>query len=127
MANAARLPEIAMNRKTRRPLYELRLSAMGTIECQSMPDCSGMRSPTNAVTTGANASMKYPGRVPATRHTAASNAVFDASLRERDPEWGVRDIGALEALARPAGLALAEIAEMPANNLILVFERAKAV
>ena len=61
------------------------------------------------------------------KHTAASNAVFDASLRERDPEWGVRDIGALEALARPAGLALAEIAEMPANNLILVFERAKAV
>ena len=61
------------------------------------------------------------------KHTAISNAVFDASLREGNAEWGVRDIGALEALARPAGLALAEIAEMPANNLILVFERAKAV
>ena len=61
------------------------------------------------------------------KHTAASNAVFDASLRERDPEWGVRDIEDLEVLARPAGLALAEIAEMPANNLILVFERAKDV
>jgi hypothetical protein len=56
-------------------------------------------------------------------HTAISNAVFDASLRERDPEWGVRDIAALQELAGRAGLALIEIAEMPANNLILVFGR----
>jgi hypothetical protein len=60
------------------------------------------------------------------KHTAVSNAVFDASLRERDPEWGVRDIGDLEKLAASSGLVLVEIAEMPANNLILVFERARA-
>ncbi len=59
------------------------------------------------------------------RHTAISNAVFDTSLREANPEWGVRDIEALEKLAGPAGLALLEIAEMPANNLILAFERRK--
>jgi hypothetical protein len=59
------------------------------------------------------------------KHTAVSNAVFDTSLREGNPEWGVRDIEALEELAASAGLALAEIAEMPANNLILVFERPK--
>ena len=59
------------------------------------------------------------------KHTAISNAVFDTSLREGNPEWGVRDIEALEKLASPAGLVLAEIAEMPANNLILVFERRK--
>jgi hypothetical protein len=59
------------------------------------------------------------------KHTAVSNAVFDTSLREGNPEWGVRDIEALEELAADAGLALAEIAEMPANNLILVFERPK--
>src|SRR5512141_2585831 len=59
------------------------------------------------------------------KHTAVSNAVFDTSLREGNPEWGVRDIEALEKLAGPAGLVLAEIAEMPANNLILVFERRK--
>jgi SAM-dependent methyltransferase len=58
------------------------------------------------------------------RHTAISNAVFDTSLRDRDPEWGVRDIEALEQLAAGMGLALIEIAEMPANNLVLVFERA---
>src|SRR3984957_3484614 len=60
------------------------------------------------------------------KHTAASNAAFDASLRERDPEWGVRDIGDLESLAAIGGLVLVEIAEMPANNLILVFQRTKA-
>lgn len=59
------------------------------------------------------------------KHTAISNAVFDASLREGNPEWGVRDVEALQELARNGGLALTEIAEMPANNLILVFERLK--
>jgi SAM-dependent methyltransferase len=59
------------------------------------------------------------------KHTAISNAVFDTSLRERDPEWGVRDIEDLENLAADAGLALIEIAEMPANNLTLVFARWK--
>jgi SAM-dependent methyltransferase len=57
------------------------------------------------------------------KHTALSNAVFDASLRERDSEWGVRDIADLQKLAERAGLALCEIAEMPANNQILTFER----
>ena len=58
------------------------------------------------------------------KHTAISNAVFDTSLRERDAEWGVRDVEALETLAGSVGLVLQEIAEMPANNLILVFSRA---
>ena len=59
------------------------------------------------------------------KHTAISNAVFDASLREGNREWGVRDVEALQDLARNGGLGLAEIIEMPANNLVLVFERLK--
>jgi SAM-dependent methyltransferase len=59
------------------------------------------------------------------KHTAISNAVFDTSLRDRDPEWGVREIEALEGLAAGVGLALIEVAEMPANNLVLVFGRSK--
>ena len=59
------------------------------------------------------------------KHTAISNAVFDTSLRERDAQWGVRDVEALQQLAANAGLALAATAEMPANNLTLVFERSK--
>jgi SAM-dependent methyltransferase len=59
-------------------------------------------------------------------HTASSNAAFDKSLREKNAEWGVRDVDDLEKLAGSAGLVLDEIVEMPANNLILVFARSKA-
>jgi len=55
------------------------------------------------------------------KHTALSNAVFDASLRENNPDWGVRDIADLEKLASSCGLVLCEVVEMPANNLIVVF------
>ena len=58
------------------------------------------------------------------QHTALSNAVFDTSLREGNPEWGVRDIADVEQLAARNGLALREVRDMPANNLILVFGRA---
>jgi SAM-dependent methyltransferase len=59
------------------------------------------------------------------KHYAISNAAFDTSLRDRNPEWGVRDIADLQKLAAGAGLVLIETAEMPANNLVLVFARPK--
>lgn len=54
-------------------------------------------------------------------HTAASNAAFDASLKSRDPSWGLRDIADLARVAEAAGLELREIVDMPANNMSLVF------
>jgi hypothetical protein len=59
------------------------------------------------------------------KHTALSNAVFDTSLRDNNPEWGVRDIADVSALAASVDLNLVEIAEMPANNLVLTFARPK--
>jgi SAM-dependent methyltransferase len=59
------------------------------------------------------------------KHNAVSNAVFDTSLRESNAEWGVRDIADIEALARSNGLALREVIEMPANNLVLLFGRSQ--
>jgi SAM-dependent methyltransferase len=58
-------------------------------------------------------------------HTAPSNAAFDATLKAENPDWGVRDVGELNALARAAGLSPAEITQMPANNLVLAFARAQ--
>jgi hypothetical protein len=56
-------------------------------------------------------------------HTAPGNEAFDQSLRLRNPEWGVRDIGEVANLARTYGLDLIERVAMPANNLSLVFRR----
>jgi hypothetical protein len=57
------------------------------------------------------------------RHTAASNAAFDAELRQRDASWGVRDLDDVTRVADAQGLSLDEIVEMPANNLALIFRR----
>ena len=56
-------------------------------------------------------------------HTAPSNESFDASLRERDPRWGVRDQSEVAAEAAARGLDLAEVVAMPANNRTLVWRR----
>lgn len=57
------------------------------------------------------------------RHTAPSNAQFDASLRARDPRWGVRAREDVESLAAAQGLTLQRSVPMPANNYTLVFRR----
>ena len=57
------------------------------------------------------------------RHTAPSNAAFDASLRDQNPDWGVRDLEAVVAAAAARGFALEDIVEMPANNLSVILAR----
>lgn len=54
---------------------------------------------------------------------APSNAAFDASLQARDPAWGLRDRDAVTALAKAHGLTLTLRADMPANNISLLFRR----
>ncbi|MBC5765601.1 DUF938 domain-containing protein [Ramlibacter albus] len=55
--------------------------------------------------------------------TAPSNLEFDESLRARDPSWGIRQLDDVAAQAARNGLALTRRQPMPANNLLLVFER----
>lgn len=57
-------------------------------------------------------------------HTAPSNEAFDASLRARDPRWGVRDLDAVAQVARERGFEKERTLQMPANNLTVVFRRA---
>jgi Protein of unknown function (DUF938) len=57
-------------------------------------------------------------------HTAPSNASFDASLRAQNPDWGVRDICDVAALASAHKLHVADVISMPANNFVLVLARA---
>ena len=54
---------------------------------------------------------------------APSNLEFDADLRARDPEWGLRRVEDFAKAAASAGLELAETRTMPANNLMLLLRR----
>lgn len=57
-------------------------------------------------------------------HTAPSNETFDAWLKnERDPRFGVRDLGLLIERAESAGLFLRERIAMPANNFTLIWQK----
>ncbi|MCC7284561.1 MAG: DUF938 domain-containing protein [Burkholderiaceae bacterium] len=56
-------------------------------------------------------------------HTSQSNQAFDASLRARNPLWGVRDVDTVAQVAGSEGLALEEIVPMPANNFTLVWRK----
>ena len=60
--------------------------------------------------------FKYGGA-----HTAPSNAQFDAMLRERDPQSGLRDLEAVDDLAKRHGFAMLEDNPMPANNRTVVW------
>jgi cyclopropane fatty-acyl-phospholipid synthase-like methyltransferase len=55
--------------------------------------------------------------------TSASNAAFDESLKQRAPHMGIRDMEAVDRLARAAGFALIDDAPMPANNRTLIWQR----
>ncbi|MFN3985668.1 MAG: DUF938 domain-containing protein [Rhodocyclaceae bacterium] len=62
--------------------------------------------------------FKYHGS-----HTSASNQAFDQALRADAPHRGIRDFEAVDALARAAGLLLAQDHPMPANNRCIVWRR----
>lgn len=55
--------------------------------------------------------------------TAPSNQAFDADLRAQDPDWGLRELERLVEAAAACDLHLMEVAEMPANNLSVIWGR----
>ena len=57
---------------------------------------------------------------------APSNLAFDASLRERNPAWGLRDLDAVTTCAHAHGLHREYVITMPANNLSVIFRRGAA-
>ena len=57
------------------------------------------------------------------KHTAPSNEAFDRDLRARNPQWGVRNLEDVIAEAAARQFVLAEITQMPANNLSVLLRR----
>ncbi len=54
---------------------------------------------------------------------AETNVAFDLSLRERNPEWGLRRVEDLDELSSGTDLVRTARYEMPANNLALIYRR----
>lgn len=57
------------------------------------------------------------------QYTSDSNRAFDAMLRARDPDSGIREFEALSAEAADQGLQLLEDNALPANNRLLIFRK----
>ena len=61
------------------------------------------------------------------RPTSDSNALFDAELKARAPSMGLRDVEAVDALARTIGLRTVANIAMPANNRCLLWRRSVGI
>jgi SAM-dependent methyltransferase len=85
--------------------------------------CQGlMRGAARVLTPGGRLILYGPYFVEG-RPTAPSNLAFDASLRARDPAWGVRELGAVTEEARRHGLERERVVDMPSNNLTVLFRQ----
>ncbi len=56
------------------------------------------------------------------RPTAPSNLAFDRTLRERDPQLGVRKLDDVTRVAAKHGMRLASVTSMPNNNDLLTWQ-----
>jgi len=65
----------------------------------------------------------YGPYIQAGVETAPSNLDFDASLRARDPSWGLRRLQDVAEVAAAAGFGAPAVMPMPANNLLVAFRR----
>ncbi len=57
------------------------------------------------------------------RFSTDSNAAFDASLRSRNPEMGLRDVDDLQRRAAQSGMVLRRVYAMPSNNLCVIWRK----
>lgn len=71
----------------------------------------------------AGALILYGPWLKADIETAPSNLDFDADLKRRNPQWGLRRVEDFAAAASKRDLALQETRAMPANNLMLLFRK----
>ena len=83
-----------------------------------------LRGAARSLRVGAPLVLYGPWLLPSVE-TAPSNLAFDAGLRARNPDWGLRRLEDLVAAAG-ADFAPPEVIEMPANNVMLVLRRAEA-
>lgn len=52
-----------------------------------------------------------------------NDRAFDASLKSRDPSWGIRDLENVIQVAEENGLTFERMVEMPVNNWCILFQK----
>ena len=57
------------------------------------------------------------------KHISVSNELFDRSLKNQNNAWGVRNLEDVNKLAIITGFQQKHLIKMPANNLILIYEK----
>lgn len=56
-------------------------------------------------------------------HNSRGNLEFDADLRARNPQWGIRNLEEVAQQGAAVGFAELRVVDMPANNRTLFFNR----
>ena len=85
--------------------------------------CLGLMAGANRILPAGGVLYLYGSYKQNGKHTAPSNQLFDQSLRQQNPEWGVRNLEEVIAAAQAEKLDLIQTIEMPANNLSVVFQK----
>jgi SAM-dependent methyltransferase len=106
------------------PLTGDAVFSANTLHIMSWPAVEALFAGLRRVLTGGGVLAIYGPFRYGGQFTTASNAAFDAMLRERDPDSGIRDFEAVNALAAAAGLELRADHAMPANNQLIVWKGA---
>lgn len=65
--------------------------------------------------------VTYGPHLEADVPTSEGNRSFDASLRAENPDWGIRQLADVQAVAAQAGLYLRQRCALPPHNLLLVW------
>jgi hypothetical protein len=99
------------------------IMALNMIHVSPWESCEGLMAGAGRVLPTAGVLYLYGPFKQGGEHNAPSNAEFDASLRQRNPRWGVRNLEDVIALASDYGLRHDQTIAMPANNLSVVFLR----
>lgn len=100
--------------------YDL-ITCINMIHISPWEACQGLMSHAASLLKPGGLLYLYGPFIQADQVTAPSNLAFDASLRERNPKWGIRHLADVIDLAATQGLSFQSEHQMPANNLSVFF------
>jgi hypothetical protein len=110
--------------QNRNPKYDIHaIVNINMIHIAPWTACLGLMSGANKILPVGGILYLYGPYKQNGKHTSSSNADFEASLRDQNPEWGVRDLEVVIDVAAAQNLVLHKVQPMPANNLSVFFKK----